>query len=128
MDILFNKAGDPLVFYGKSVFGSTTTKNTVKETVEETFSFREREYAVWGDTNCFPDDAEKTIRATSVLQTGLNYKARCCYGQGVVPVRVTGFDQGNNEIFEPVRDTEVLHHLRGLSVRNFHTASFGDLI
>lgn len=128
MDILFNKAGDPLVFSGKSVFGSTTTKNTVKETVEETFSFRKREYAVWGDTNCFPDDAEKTIRTTSVLQTGLNYKSRCCYGQGVVPVRVTGFDQGNNEIFEPVRDKEVLHHLRGLSFRNFHTASFRDLI
>lgn len=128
MKILFNKEGNPLMFSGKSVIGSTTTTKTVSEKVEETFSFRKHDYAVWGDSNCFPDDAEKTIRKTSVLQTGLNYKARCCYGQGVVPMKVAGFDESNNEIFEPVRDMDVLKYLRGLPFRNFHTAAFRDLI
>ena len=128
MEILFDKKGEPKVFRGKTVFGSTTTVKPVKERLDEYFSFDQRNYATWGDTNCFPDDAERTIRATSVLQTGLNYKARCCYGQGVVPVKVSGFDDNNNEIFEPVRDRDILNYLRGLAFRNYHTAAFRDLI
>ena len=116
------------MFQGSGIFGSTNTVKTVQERLDDRFSFRKREYATWGETNCFPDDAEKTIRSTSVLQTGLNYKARCCYGQGVVPVKVAGFDENNNEIFEPVQDRDVLNYLRGLSFRNFHTAAFRDLI
>ena len=128
MEILFDKKGEPKMFQGSGIFGSTNTVKTVQERLDDRFSFRKREYATWGDTNCFPDDAEKTIRSTSVLQTGLNYKSRCCYGQGVVPVKVAGFDESNNEIFEPVGDKEVLNYLRGLSFRNFHTAAFRDLI
>jgi hypothetical protein len=128
MEILFDKKGEPKVFRGKTVFGSTTTVKPVKERLDEYFSFDKRNYAMWGDTNCFPDDAERTIRTTSVLQTGLNYKARCCYGQGVVPVKVSGFDDNNNEIFEPVRDRNILNYLRGLAFRNYHTAAFRDLI
>lgn len=128
MEILFDKKGEPKMFQGSGIFGSTNTVKTVQERLDDRFSFREREYATWGETNCFPDDAEKTIRSTSVLQTGLNYKARCCYGQGVVPVKVAGFDENNNEIFEPVQDRDVLKYLRGLSFRNFHTAAFRDLI
>lgn len=128
MEILFDKKGEPKVFRGKTVFGSTTSVKPVRERLDEYFSFDKREYATWGDTNCFPDDAERTIRATSVLQTGLNYKARCCYGQGVVPVKVSGFDDNNNEIFEPVRDRDILSYLRGLAFRNYHTAAFRDLI
>lgn len=128
MEILFDKKGEPKMFQGSGIFGSTNTVKTVQERLDDRFSFRKREYATWGETNCFPDDAEKTIRSTSVLQTGLNYKARCCYGQGVVPVKVAGFDENNNEIFEPVQDRDVLNYLRGLSFRNFHTAAFRDLI
>ena len=128
MEILFDKKGEPKVFRGKTVFGSTTSVKPVKERLDEYFSFDKRDYATWGDSNCFPDDAERTIRATSVLQTGLNYKARCCYGQGVVPVKVSGFDDNNNEIFEPVRDRDILNYLRGLAFRNYHTAAFRDLI
>lgn len=128
MEILFNKKGDPLMFLGSSLYGSTTTVKTVQERTDDRFTFREREYVSWGDTNCFPDDAEQTIRSTSVLQTGLNYKVRCCYGQGVVPVQVGGFDEQNNEIFTPVRDREVLGFLRGLPFRNYHAAAFRDLI
>lgn len=128
MEILFDKKGEPKMFQGSGIFGSTNTVKTVQERLDDRFTFLKREYATWGDTNCFPDDAEKTIRSTSVLQTGLNYKARCCYGQGVVPVKVAGFDESNNEIFEPVQDRDVLNYLRGLSFRNFHTAAFRDLI
>ena len=128
MEILFDKKGEPKVFRGRNSFGSTITAGKdVQERVDERFTYNKVEYACWGDTNHFPDDAEKTIRSTSVLQTGLNYKVRCCYGQGVVPVKVSGFDENNNEIFTPVRDRDILSYLRGKPFRDYHTAAFRDL-
>ncbi len=128
MDILFNKEGTPLMLSGKAVFGSTIGSKRVVETPEYLFSFKDVEYVQWGDDNCYPDGAEAVIESTSVLKTGLNYKVRCCYGQGVVPVRVVGFDDNNNEVLKPVNDADVLSYLRGLPFRNFHTAAFRDLI
>ena len=99
MDILFDNQGNPKVFKGKTSFGSTISE-PVQEKLYDTFEYKKVEYASWGETNRYPDDAEQIIEATSVLKTGLNYKVRCCYGQGVVPVQVTGFDERNNEVFE----------------------------
>ncbi len=129
MDILFNNEGSPLMMKGKTVFASTTTKldKGVSEKVDDVFSYENVDYVSWGGDNCYPDDADKLIRSTSVLQTGLNYKCRCCYGQGVVPVEVTGFDDQFNEVFRPVTDLGVLRYLRGLPFRNYHTAAFRDL-
>ncbi len=113
---------------GKAVFGSTIGSKRVVETPEYLFSFKDVEYVQWGDNNCYPDDADAVIEGTSVLKTGLNYKVRCCYGQGVVPVQVVGFDDNNSEVLKPVNDADVLSYLRGLPFRNFHTAAFRDLI
>lgn len=128
MEVLFDKNGEPKMFRCATVFGSTTTTKNVSEKLEDKFSFNNVEYASWGSNNDYPDKAEVTIRSTSVLQTGLNYKVRCCYGQGVVPVQVSGFDENNNEIFTPVRDADVLSYLRGLTFRNYHTAAFRDIV
>lgn len=127
MEILFDNNGTPKMFKGKTVFGSTLNK-PLKEKLYDTFSYKEVEYASWGDNNCYPDDAERTIECTSVLKTGLNYKVRCCYGQGVVPVQVVGFDEQNNEVFKPVADADLLTYLRGMVFRNYHGAAFRDLI
>ena len=127
MEILFDNNGTPKMFKGKTVFGSTLSK-PLKEKLSDTFFYKKVEYASWGDNNHYPDDAENTIEATSVLKTGLNYKVRCCYGQGVVPVQVVGFDEQNNEVFKPVADADLLTYLRGMVFRNYHGAAFRDLI
>lgn len=118
------------MFKGSNFFGSTKTKAVKKifGGASDTFFYNNIEFASWGGANRFPDDAEKIIEGTSVLKTGLNYKSRCCYGQGVVPVRVNGFDEKQNEVFEPIHDKELLAYLRGYSFRNYHTAAFRDLI
>lgn len=130
MEILFSKDGTPLVYKGANFFGSTMTSTikNINEKTEDVFSYKGKEYVAWGSNNRYPDDAEQIIETTSVLKTGLNYKSRCCYGQGVVPVQVEGFDENNNEIFKPVTDKEMLAYLRGLTFRNYHTAAFRDLI
>ena len=130
MEILFSNDGTPLLYKGSRMFGSTiaATNKTINEKNDDTFVYNNKEYAAWGGNNRYPDDAEAIIEKTSVLKTGLNYKCRCCYGQGVIPVQVQGFDQQNNEIFTPVTDKELLAYLRGLPFRNYHTAAFRDLI
>lgn len=129
MDILFDNHGAPKIFNCHSIFGSTISNiKTVYEDLYDKFSFRKVEYASWGGNNCYPDEADRVIRSTSVLQTGLNYKVRCCVGQGVVPVQVSGFDDNNNEIFTPVKNQEVLTFLRNITFRNYLTSAFRDLV
>lgn len=139
MDITFNKSGIPLIAVGKHFYSTTTgaPKNSAKknknneknilEDVDDVFSFNEIKYASWGSNNRYPDDADAIIRKTGVLSTGIDYKCRCCYGQGVFPVTVEGFDEQNNEIFKAVGDKEINKFLRGYVFRNFHTDAFRDL-
>lgn len=129
MDILFDKTGSPKLFQGVGVFGSTVTQSkVVLEATSDTFTFDGVDYVSWGESNMYPDDAERTIRGTSVLQTGLNYKVRCCYGQGVVPVRVEGYDANGNDVISPVEDASLMKYFRGWSFRNYHSGVLRDVI
>ncbi|MDL2312450.1 hypothetical protein LJC68_06195 [Bacteroidales bacterium OttesenSCG-928-B11] len=129
MDIIFNKEGAPLMFLGNKTYGATSDrKPTVQEELLSTFSHNKIEFAYWGDNNRYPENALNVIGKTGVLSTALNYKCRCCYGQGVVPMTLTGIDENNKEIFAPVNDKEILNYLRGFSFRNYHTQAFRDLI
>lgn len=127
-DIVFNKKGVPLVFRGKTFFGSTVYKSmSSNEKVTDIFYHNQLPYAKWGSSNDYPEEALEMIGKTGVLSTGLNYKARCCFGQGVLPVTVKGLDDKNNEILEPVNNPEVLSFLRGYAYRNYATNGFRDL-
>ncbi|MDL2312677.1 hypothetical protein LJC68_07360 [Bacteroidales bacterium OttesenSCG-928-B11] len=128
MDIIFNKEGTPLMFQGAKSYGSTIKDTVVAEELLSTFTHGKVEYAYWGGNNRYPDDALAIVGKTGVLSTALNYKCRCCYGQGVLPVTVAGIDENNRETFAPVNDREILTYLRGYSFRNYHTQSFRDLI
>ncbi len=128
MEVIFNKRGTPLLFLGRTAYGATVKKVTVNEEILDRFSFRDTEYACWGSANRYPEEALEVIGKTGVLSTGLNYKCRCCYGQGVLPVTLTGLDAQNREQFAPVNDPELLNHLRGYTFRTYHTAAFRDLI
>jgi len=128
MEVIFNKKGTPLLFLGKASFGSTVKKVSVNEDIFERFTFDGTEYACWGGSNRFPEEALDVIGKTGVLSTGLNYKCRCCYGQGVLPVTLTGLDENNREKYTPVNDRALLNYLRGYTFRQYHTAAFRDLI
>ncbi|MBQ3751697.1 MAG: hypothetical protein II865_10405 [Bacteroidales bacterium] len=128
MEVLFNKKGTPLLFLGTATYGSTVKDVSVNEEIFERFTFKETEYACWGGSNRYPEEALDVIGKTGVLSTGLNYKCRCCYGQGVMPVTLTGLDAQNREQYTPVNNPEVLNYLRGYTFRQYHTTAFRDLI
>jgi len=125
MDIIFNKEGTPLLFQSNKTYGQTlTTRKDVKEEVNSTFSHNNVEYAYWGNNNRYPEDALNIIGKTGVLSTALNYKCRCCFGQGVLPTKLTGVDN----TYEPLNDKEVLNYLRGYSFREYLSSAFRDII
>ncbi|MDD4847308.1 MAG: hypothetical protein PHR53_00885 [Bacteroidales bacterium] len=136
MNTIHNLKGVPLISSGIHALISTTgmPKNlkskgySSTEKLDDYFIFNGIRYANWGQNNDFPDAAEKIISSTAVLRTALNYKSRCCYGQGVFPTRVTGYDEKGNEQLSVINDTTLFNMLRGYPFRNYHTAAFRDLI
>jgi len=129
MEVIFNNSGTPLLFMGNKTYGKTiTTTKQVNEELLSVFSHNEVEYAYWGDCNRYPEKALNVIGKTGVLSTGLNYKCRCSFGQGVLPMMLAGVDEKCKVIYEPFNDKEVLNYLRGYSFRNYHTNAFRDLI
>ena len=130
--IVFNKDGYPLMYVGKTFLGETsgaptTATGKAKEILDDTFNFNETTYASWGSDNKYPDDADELICQTGVLSTGIDYKCRCCYGQGVLPTKFSGFDEKNNEIYKAMPDPVINKFLRSYVFRNFHTDAFRDL-
>ena len=87
------------------------TKNITIEK-SNTFFFKGIEFVNWGNNNRFPDDAELLVHRTGVLQTALNYKSRCCYGQGVIPVVSDGLDENLKEIVKSFNNTLIINHLK----------------
>ncbi len=85
-----------MLFAGERNIGSTRKTISVNEDLLQKFSYKEREYAYWGDANRYPDDALEVIGTTGVLSTALNYKSRCCYGQGVIPMTLTGIEENGS--------------------------------
>jgi hypothetical protein len=102
-------------------------KNNVQTKNVDCFTYNKIEFVSWGNNNRFPDDAEALIHCTGVLQTALNYKSRCCYGQGVIPAKLTGLDDNLNEIYKPLNQIEILNFLNGYTFQNYHISAFRDI-
>lgn len=133
-DIIYNKDGDPMMIRGASYMAvtssSTSNRTNSKEKTEdtnETFKVDDKEFVSWGGANNKPDSMNKIIGETGVLKTALSYKSRVCFGQGVVPVTVSGFDDKQNEIFEVVNDKDVIQFIQGYQFRKYLTSVFKDL-
>ena len=105
---------------------ATQTKN-ISDEHATTFTHRGINYVCWGDNNRFPDDAELLIHRTGVLQTALNYKSRCCYGQGVIPTQLVGLDDNLKEIYKPLNDISIIDFLGNYTFTNYHISSFRDI-
>ena len=127
MDILFNNEGDPMLFCGKGVYGFTKNTEPVPEKPKETFTVKERDFVSWGPGNRYPDEAVRTIGSTGVLSTGIGFKARTSFGQGVVPMDVAGYDDNGDQRLIPCRDEEVQKYFRSWQFINYASSAFRDL-
>lgn len=123
-NIIWGANGNPIGYSGKHSFGFAVRDFKTNKGSEPVESFIIRygnediEFVSWGPNNLFPEDAIDVISSTNVLQTGLDYKARICYGQGMVPMVFDGFDEEGNEVVKPVNDVKLCRELRGYVVRH----------
>lgn len=120
--------GTPLMFRSNRVFGFTETPHPVVEKPEETFTIGKREYVSWGPDNRYPDEAVRTIGKTGVLSTGIGFKARTSFGQGVVPMDITGYDDKSGDmLLRACQDKEVQRYFRSEPFLKYASAAFRDL-
>lgn len=135
-EILFDPKGRPSMAFGKSFMATTTgldpapQKQISKVTPElnNTIAVGNDTVASWGDGNSFPQDAEKTIGKTGVLNTGLQFIQRFTMGQGVFPCRVSGYDNEGNEQLEVVNDKEVTSFVSSRMVRRYMANALRDYL
>ncbi len=92
-----------------------------------TFTVGKREYVCWGGGNAYPEKADETIRSCGVLQTALGFKARTCFGQGVLPYVRKGFDADGEPVLVPVADGELLDFLGSYTFRAYMEGALRDL-
>ncbi|MCK9212364.1 MAG: hypothetical protein WC699_13195 [Bacteroidales bacterium] len=130
--ILWNKQGDPLMAYGKTYFATTTGApkevEPVKpvEELDSTEIFNQYTVSPWGSGNDFPVMALDIIGRTGVLNTGLKYIRNFTMGQGIFPVRVTGYNDKGDEILEVINDPKITSFLEGRIVRRYMANALRD--
>lgn len=63
--------------------------------------------AYWGEDNRFPQNIEQQMAYCGVGKHGLDWKARCLYGSGIIPGRISDYlDDGTTEVFAPLTRAE----------------------
>jgi hypothetical protein len=132
--ILDNGKGVPIMRVTQRAIFSTVGSDgaakpikSITNTRVTTFQYKNSDYVCWGENNRFPDDAELLIHRTGVLQTALNYKSRCCYGQGVIPVVLEGLDENLKDIYKPLNNIDLISFLNDYTFCNYHKDAFRDI-
>ena len=128
MNILFNKKGYPVMMSSSKLFAVTlSNQERHSEDPRETFGFNGKEFVCWGPNNNYPDEAVRVIGTTGVLSTAIGFKARTSFGQGVVPMDITGYDEEGNMTMKPCSDGEVQRYFRSYEFRQYMSQAFRDL-
>ena len=133
-DILFNKAGVPLMAYGsKGAIINTTGAPALPKTAQPKDPLRDKtiidniEIADWGTGNNFPTKTDEIINKVGVLNSGLKFIRNFTIGQGIFPVIVKGYDDAGNEILERVNDPAITNFAKSRMVRRYHGKSCSGL-
>jgi len=86
------------------------------------------EVADWGSGNRFPDMADALVSRVGVLNTGLKFIRNFTLGQGIYPVRVTGYDDAGNETLSMVADQSVRRFVNSRMVRRYLEKALRDYL
>jgi hypothetical protein len=121
--------------YGSKFFASTTgAPEEVKpvkpvkpvEELDYTELFEKYTVSPWGTGNDFPVKALDIIGRTGVLNTGLKYIRNFTLGQGIFPVKVTGYNDKGDDILQVINDPKITAFLEGRIVRRYMSNTLRD--
>lgn len=137
-EILWNKAGDPLMVSGKSYLG--VTKGGPAEGPKKIASPKPAgvdldktivgDYTVasWGPSNDWPTKADEIIGKVGVLNTGLRFTRNFTLGQGIYPCIVDGYDTDGNEILTAPKDKALPVFANSRMVRRYMEKTLRDYL
>ena len=130
MEIIYNKEGVPLMMQSSFLFADTISdKEALENRRRALFPYDndrhdyiyvgDRKVVAWGPDNQFPYMAIRTVRDTTVLNSGLKFLWRLTLGQGIYPCTVDGYDDDGNEILSPIDDKGVKDFVGGRMARRY---------
>ena len=93
------------VFFSKSnAAAGTYQSTTVRGTAAPVKALQSAlEVAYWGEDNRFPQNIEQQMAWCGVGKAALDWKAKALWGSGIIPGKVTDYeDGGKTEIFQPL--------------------------
>ncbi len=137
MRITFNSSGTPLLFESDLSFGNTTgapdpnksALQTVDRKMDVDFvELNGLKLVSWGKNNNFPNEGDRVIYKTGVLNTGLKFVRNFTLGQGIYPCRVIGYDDKGNEQLEPISDPEITTLLNSRMIRRYMEKALRDYL
>jgi len=127
---LYNNKGVPLLMQSNMMYAETLSdKAATDERRRALFPYdadhrdyfwvNDRKVVAWGPDNQFPYLAIRTVRDTTVLNTGLKFLQKLTLGQGIFACTVQGYDDNGNEILEAVKDKKVNDFIQSRMVRKY---------
>jgi len=131
MEILFNKAGVPLIAAGKTVMiatkgGPTVVTDTPAENIAP-ITIKDKKIVRWGDLNNYPVIAESYIGKSTVLSSGLRYKWLATIAQGLYACKQTGIDENGVDILTRLNDVVIQRKLRDRKTFNYMLGAYRDI-
>jgi hypothetical protein len=137
-EILYNRAGTPLMVSGKSYLGNTTgVPGEIPKTMASPKPARADfdkvtiggvELCCWGPSNDWPKKADDIIGKVGVLNTGLRFTRNFTLGQGIFPCCVTGYDSNGNEILEAPKDSSLAVFANSRIIRRYMEKALRDYL
>ncbi len=101
--VAFLKGSSSAVFFSQvtnTAGKNKTSKGTAAPVKEMQTALK---VALWGEDNRFPQNIEQEMAYCGIGKAGLNWKAKALWGSGIIPGKVTGYeDEGKKEIFVPL--------------------------
>jgi hypothetical protein len=134
-EVIFNNQGVPLMAFGSSHFMQTTGAPVKPPKIAEPkiynpdkVSVGNLEISSWGVSNNFPSIADEVINKVGVLNAGLKFTRNFTIGQGIFPVRVTGYTDKGDEKLEMVDDPKLRAFANSRLVRRYLEKALRDFL
>ena len=139
MEVLYDKAGSPLLAYGSSAYiksvgvtAASSSRDPQPTIPVKPFDFTQQvddyQLSPWGTNNKFPQDADDLITKIGVLNTGLRFVRNVIIGQGIFPCTVEGYDDDGNEVLKVIDNPEIRRFCGSRMVRRYMEKATRDFL
>ncbi|HRN79972.1 MAG TPA: hypothetical protein PKY29_04435 [Ferruginibacter sp.] len=113
-----SKSGSAVYFSKDSASAGTFTHSTGTATTIQKLQ-NNLNIAFWGEDNRFPQNIERQMAYCGIGKSALDWKARALFGGGIIPGKITGIDENNQDIFQPLDLTKYKEVYNFINQRSF---------